>query len=65
MSKMSFRVSGSRIGDGARPPGTKIEPVLPLPRSKPLGLRETSFVPRAAVIVPLTPDDYATAEDYK
>ena len=65
MSKMSFRTSGSRLGDSARPSGGKIEPVLPLPRTKQLGLRVHNFVPRPAVIVPLTPDDYATAEDYK
>ena len=65
MSKMSFRVSGSRLGDSARPDAGKIDPILPLPRTKQLGLRVSAFVPRPAVTVPLTADDYATAEDYK
>lgn len=61
MSKMSFRVSGSRVGDSVRPVAPKVEP-----RTKQLGLRVTPmFVPRPSVTVPLTADDYATAEDYK
>lgn len=71
MSKMSFRVSGSRVGDdSSRPSAAKLEPVMPS-RTKQLGLHvepvrpRAPFVPRPAVTVPLTPDDYATAEDYK
>jgi hypothetical protein len=59
---MSFRVSGSRIGDAVRP----ILPTAEAPRTKQLGVRVIADRSLVAPVKPtFGPDDYATADDYK
>ncbi|MBA3462559.1 MAG: hypothetical protein H0T46_21565 [Deltaproteobacteria bacterium] len=59
MKKFTFRVSGSRVGDSTRPVES-VEPIA-LIKAPRFGLKvhRSSLAPK-----PLTPDDYATAEDY-
>jgi hypothetical protein len=68
MKKMSFRVSGARSGDAARPAVDRAES-----QAKPVDT--LAMLPRAPVRKPLRPasviavafgpEDYATAEDYE
>ncbi|HEY4178787.1 MAG TPA: hypothetical protein VGM90_18200 [Kofleriaceae bacterium] len=62
MNKMSFRVSGSRVGDAVRP----ILPTAESTRTKQLGVRV--LIDRPIVVPPAPvfgPEDYATADDYE
>ncbi len=60
--KLSFRVSGTRIGSEVRPTdSTTTTPLLTKPR---FGLKIHAS-PVAKLAAPLLPDDYATAEDYE
>ncbi len=58
--KLSFRVSGSRIGTEVRP-AEATTPILTKPR---FGLKVRTS-PLAKSLSPILPDDYATAEDYE
>jgi hypothetical protein len=58
--KLSFRVSGARLGSEARP-ADATTPILTKPR---FGLKVHAS-PLAKLSVPILPDDYATAEDYE
>jgi hypothetical protein len=61
MKKFSLRVSGSRIGSDVRPvEGELVRPALTQPR---FGLK-VHVSPLAKTATPISPDDYATAEDY-
>lgn len=62
MKKFSLRVSGSRVGDAARP----VESATPaaLIKAPRFGLK-VHRSPLAPKPQPLTSDDYATAEDYE
>ena len=63
MKKFSLRVSGSRVGDTARP-ADAAEPiaVIKAPRFG-LKVHRSPLAPKAAQ--PISADDYATAEDYE
>ena len=58
--KLSFRVSGSRVGSVERP----VEAVQPLLSKPRFGLK-VHRSPLAKVAAPICADDYATAEDYE
>ena len=61
---MSFRVSGARIGDAARPILPTAESAAP--RTKQLGVRVLVDRPLVVPVKPaFGPDDYATADDYE
>jgi hypothetical protein len=67
MKKLTFRVSGSRVGDAVRPASDApaIDAPIAVATTKPrFGLRvhSTIVVKPAAIIAP---EDYATAEDYE
>jgi hypothetical protein len=61
MKKLSFRVSGSRVGDATRP-SESVQPIAMIKAPR-FGLK-VHRSPLAAKPL-LTPDDYATAEDYE
>lgn len=61
MKKFTLRVSGSRVGDDVRPTES-VQPIA-LIKAPRFGLK-VHRSPLAPKQVPLTPDDYATAEDY-
>ena len=62
MKKFSLRVSGSRVGDAARP--TESETPIALIKAPRFGLKvhRSPLAPKTPVLLP---DDYATAEDYE
>lgn len=62
MKKFSLRVSGSRVGDASRPVDS--DAPLPLIKAPRFGLKvhRSPLAPKPPVV---TPDDYATAEDYE
>ncbi len=57
--KLSFRVSGARLGTEVRP-ADATTPILTKPRFG-LKVHASPFVKAS----PILPDDYATAEDYE
>jgi hypothetical protein len=63
VKKFSLRVSGSRVGDAARPSET--EQPIALIKAPRFGLKvhRSPLAPKPAQ--PLSSDDYATAEDYE
>ncbi len=58
--KLSFRVSGARVGTAVRP-ADSTTPILTKPR---FGIKIHGS-PLAKLAAPLLPADYATAEDYE
>jgi hypothetical protein len=64
VKKFSLRVSGSRVGDTARPVESSDQPIA-LIKAPRFGLKvhRSPLAPKAAQSV--TSDDYATAEDYE
>ena len=66
MKKFSLRVSGSRVGDAARPVDSE-QPisVIKAPRFG-LKVHRSPLAPRPATVAqPISSSDYATAEDYE
>ncbi len=63
MKKFSFRVSGSRVGDAARP--SDATPSLANIKAPRFGLKvhRSPLAPKPEQ--PISPADYATAEDYE
>ncbi len=63
MKKFSLRVSGSRVGDQARP--VESEQPLALIKAPRFGLKvhRSPLAPKA--VQPISAADYATAEDYE
>lgn len=63
MKKFSLRVSGSRVGDAARPSDSdRPISVIKAPRFG-LKVHRSPLAPKA--VAPISADDYATAEDYE
>ena len=63
MKKFSLRVSGSRVGDAARP--VESNTPIALIKAPRFGLKvhRSPLAPKPAT--PIASDDYATAEDYE
>jgi hypothetical protein len=64
MKKFTLRVSGSRVGDSTRPTES-VEPIA-LIKAPRFGLKvhRSPLAQKSVPAAPLTPSDYATAEDY-
>jgi hypothetical protein len=63
MKKFSLRVSGSRVGDATRP----VDSATPIAMIKAprFGLKVHASPLAKRGPAPVSPDDYATAEDYE